>query len=62
LAAHRTNRIRTNVFRNRTTVFFVDVAMFGFGSLSAKLGWRPGKVSMRFPKRLWETRGFVVSS
>src|SRR5271155_456049 len=43
LAAHRRNRIRTHVFRNRTMVFFVDVAMIGFGSLSAKFGWKCGK-------------------
>jgi hypothetical protein len=43
-------------------VFFVDVVMIGFGSLSAKLGWGLEKVSMRVPERLWETRGFAVSS
>jgi hypothetical protein len=43
-------------------VFFVDVAMIGFGYPSAKFGSSLEKVSMRVPKRLWETRGFVVSS
>src|ERR1700730_14556684 len=49
LAAHRRNRIRANVFRNRTMVCFVDVAMIGFDSLGAKFGWRSERYQCVFP-------------
>jgi hypothetical protein len=43
-------------------LLLIDVATIGFGFLSTKFGWRFGKVPVPLPKRLRETRDFVVSS